>query len=347
MSESASELSNVALQKPTARRFAFLLYDSRSGSTLFAALLNRYRDVAVSLESSFVARMIEYPHPLITTHQVQHLVDHLFAEVQFREWGLTRNEVEGCVVGLGDRRSKQEVVHSLLHLYFTKRDDTAGMCVLKSSAFHHIRLLRAWYPDALFVHIVRDGRAVYCSKRSSRSVNGRPMQRNLIKAALDWRRNVRTAQKFSECVATVRFEDLVRDPDHVLAHVLNLLEVPPAGRVTTKHQGDYHRQIGAAQAHLHPNAGKPPQHDRTDHWRNVLSVREVALYEKIAGRELRLHGYQAALSPAPLDLLNLQTIRSTAEFVGDRFVNLGYAIAAGRVSEKLGRRKARWLNTVD
>ncbi|HEX2081305.1 MAG TPA: sulfotransferase, partial [Longimicrobium sp.] len=211
-------------------RYAFVLYDSRSGSTLFAALLNRYRGVSVSLESAFVSRVVEYGGPLRSAADLEALADYLFAEVQFAELGLARPEVVAALRGAGPPYGKRELARALLELYFGRRDPEALVRVVKNPPFFYVGLLEEWLPGVRFVHVVRDGRAVYNSKRSSRSISGAVMQPNLVKAARDWRRAVRIAERHPASVLTVRYEDLVRDPDAVMARVLDHLGVPPEGR---------------------------------------------------------------------------------------------------------------------
>lgn len=64
---------------------AFLLYDSRSRSTLFSTLLNQYRGVSVSSESTFISRIMEFSGSLKTEKNLSHLVHYLYKKSDFRE----------------------------------------------------------------------------------------------------------------------------------------------------------------------------------------------------------------------------------------------------------------------
>ena len=66
------------------------------------------------------------------------------------------------------------------------------------------------FPNAKFIHIVRDGRAVY---RSTKEVDWG--YKDVITGAINWNENVRScmlkAKVFKDIVYTVRYEDLTND----------------------------------------------------------------------------------------------------------------------------------------
>lgn len=336
-------LRGCAAPADTGARYAFLLYDSRSGSTIVSALLNRYRSVSVSLESAFTSRIIEFGRAVPSEEDVAALADFLLSEVQFRELGIPRERVAAAIAAVPAPRPPCAVMLSLLELYFAERDPEAGVRLVKNPPFPYIELLREWLPGVRFIHLVRDGRAVYRSKRTSRSIGGRVMQPNLVKAALTWRRAVRTADARPDCVLTVRYEDLLADADAVMARVLDFLDVPPEARELSKEQHEYQAAIGAAQAHLHRDAGRPPRAAGADNWRSELSPAEIAVYERLAGRDLRRHGYPVGETGAARSAVLLCALSSGAEYVAHRVRNfVRSAVVEGSLREKTRRRWSRW-----
>ncbi|HEX2078206.1 MAG TPA: hypothetical protein VHG08_10875, partial [Longimicrobium sp.] len=123
-----------------------------------------------------------------------------------------------------------------------------------------------------------------------------------------------------------------------------LVQVPPEGRALAKAQGDYHAQIGQAQRHLHENVARPPRPELQDRWRAELRPAQVALYERLAGAELRRHGYPllGAGGAAPLAVA-AEAAASWGEFALHRVRNtLRAFLVTGGSGEKLRRRWSRW-----
>ena len=94
------------------------------------------------------------------------------------------------------------------------------------------RIIRRLYPDALFLHLVRDPRAVACSLLAfGRETWGQGAPRDVTEAALFWRTNVRIGRDELPQLGTnyleVRYEDLSSRPDEVLGRICSWLAIPP------------------------------------------------------------------------------------------------------------------------
>jgi hypothetical protein len=105
--------------------------------------------------------------------------------------------------------------------------------VLEKTATHlrHWRLIRRLYPDALFLNIVRDPRAVVSSLLAvGRESWGKGGPQDLQEAAMFWRSSVRIGRDelagLGPDFLEIRYEDLSADPDAVLARVYQWLAIP-------------------------------------------------------------------------------------------------------------------------
>lgn len=272
-------------------QLVFFLYDSRSGSTLCSALLNRYAGVCVSLESAFVSKIIEYPKPVRSSRDVDGLLKHLQQEVQFTELDLDLRDIREQLLRLDFPLSKKTAAETILKTYFERRDPQAGVWLVKHHPYRYIRQLAEMFQGVKFLHIVRDGRAVFASKKSSRSINGEPMEDNLLRAALRWRERLLVLQHFPKIIYEFRYEDLIASPDATLENILDFLEVPPSGRQITKSQKDYSASIGEKQKHLHVNVQRAPDAKINEKWKTALDPTDIYLYEAINADLLASRGY--------------------------------------------------------
>lgn len=340
----------------------FILHDNRSGSTLLASLLNRYDGVAVSYESGYLSRLVEYPHDLSERRHIANFVSYLFAEPQFRDLEFTREEVLRALAQL-PTVTRRHVAQGLIDLYFSHRAPSARWRIIKHAPYPYLDVFPELLPGgARFIHIVRDGRAVLHSKRSSFKHTGRPFQTNLLKAALDWRKKLRKARHFADkhgddSLLEIRYEDLVLRTEHTLGQVLDFLQVPVGGREPRDKQSAYFSGISATQKVVHTNVSTSPLPDRVSAWQQGLRAHEILLYEWICGSSLQARGYEllAAEASAPLRsrvAALLAGLRAAVAFPAEKLRNAAHHLRKGeplstflrvratRIFPSLARRRA-------
>jgi hypothetical protein len=157
----------------------------------------------------------------------------------------------------------------------------------------HMRAIKREIPDALFVHVVRDGRDAAVSMQKQHG--GRPLlwarERGLFAWALLWQWTVqkgrRSGQKFPADYIEIRYEDLVRDPEKTLRALREFLD----------HDLDYGRiQKTAVGRVSSPNTiwkeeSNQEKFSPIDRWKSKLSQSEAAALEVLIGDGLEKFGY--------------------------------------------------------
>lgn len=302
------------------KQLAFLVYDSRSGSTLLASILNQLAGVSVSHESRFIAEILEYAGALDQPDSPARLTAHLFTEVQFAELGWTSAQVEKVIAGIALPRSRFAIISALIEAYFSERDGDARWRVVKSSeSLYHASALRRMFPRARFIHIVRDGRAVHVSKSTTISTYGSVMEDNPVRAALDWCDVQERAQQHADVMITVRFEDLVNEPESTLRLLGDSLNLTEAERVLAKSPEQFAQEIGDSQRHLHKRVGSRPQSTRIDAWRSRIRPADARVIDLIAHSSLSALGY-APYDDHPLGVVETLRVRAHWAWSYLRFV---------------------------
>ena len=150
------------------------------------------------------------------------------------------------------------------------------------------------FPDARFIVIVRDGRAVCRSYLDTSTFSlGRPS--NAIAAADKWSREVKLQLEFMNAYPgrylRIQYEDLVRDFAPHVGRIADYLELDdPADMLR------YHEDTSSG-THIHAgnqNVLTPPDASRIDTWRAALTSREIGEFESIAGQMLNSLGYETS-----------------------------------------------------
>jgi hypothetical protein len=278
---------------PTTPPFPFVVGCGRSGTTLLRAMLDSHPDLAIPDEVSFVIRLAR-PHyarrygwprrfePAVASEMV-------LANGSFRRWGLPEADVRAA---LAERppASFPDLVRACYGLWSVAQDkprygDKTPMHVL------HLRRLARMFPEARFVHVIRDGRDVATSYRSV------PWGPSTVEdAAAEWRRRVRHGRRAGHALGPgryreVRYEDLVADTEATMREVCRFIDAPWNESVLRYHERA-EEIIGATRfPSAHQRIALPPTAGLRD-WTQELSSQDVARFETIAGSLLDELGYE-------------------------------------------------------
>jgi hypothetical protein len=298
--------------------FVFVVGCGRSGTTLVRAMLDAHPVMAVPPESYFVARMIRRPRDYEAAggFDVDRFVADLESNPWYRKWGLEarmlRAALEPSPLDLAD--AVRRVFHAYASAYDKPRygDKTP-------SYVRHIGLLARTFPEARFLHVVRDGRDVALS--FLRVPFG---PRTLEEAALVWRSRVLAGRRAGAALGPeryqeIRYETLVREPEEQLRDVARFCDLLyDSAMLRFNEHADRLMATGVPGAHKRL-ASPPAPSTRT--WRDQLGKAEVRRFELLAGDALTCFGYDVTTDlPNPLH-------RSAAQAIGRVRV---YRAAGGR-----------------
>lgn len=144
----------------------------------------------------------------------------------------------------------------------------------------HLPLIKRLYPEARFVHIVRDVRDYCLSVQSA-------WKKNPLRAAQRWvdglRRARADAAPFTADVLDLRFEDLISDPQAQLRRVCDFIGVEFDDAMLTL---DRTFELRGDAKGL-----RTIKRDNTEKWRTRMAPRLRERIERIAGEELARQGY--------------------------------------------------------
>jgi Sulfotransferase family len=165
-----------------------------------------------------------------------------------------------------------------------------------------IERVRADIPNALFVHIIRDGRDVALSLKKMGGFSPLPWDRSetksLVATALYWewmvRRGREHGRKYPSDYIEIHYEDLITKPREILAKLGCFIA----------HDLDYSRIQGAALGRLSESNSSFREEAGTEQisplgrWKERLSRSQVAAIEAAVGKCLEETGYTLSLPEA-------------------------------------------------
>lgn len=253
----------------------FLVGAERSGTTLLRLMLDH--------------------HPLIAwTNEFEYAVDHIPAEGGWPELSEYHRRLQGSRVfrANGFRVDPTLSYPQLVSSFLEQDRQRKSKRIVGASVHRHFdRLLRVW-PEARFIHLVRDGRDVAKSCIAMGWAGNVWMGvERWIEAEALWAR-VAGALASGRCIE-VRYESLIQDPRGTLEAICGFVGVPYSPQML-----EYADQ----------SSYRPPDQSLIAQWRRKLSARELQLVESRIAKMLVERGYELSGQP-PLRVTALMRCR--------------------------------------
>ncbi len=291
----------------------FVVGSPRSGTTLLYDMLLSAGNFAVYLTESNVFNLLAHRFgDLSRRTNRQKLMKVWLGSKLFRASGLNAELIE--------RRILEDCTNYGQFLRITMEEIARyqGMRRWADNTPEHLIFLpviRATLPDALVVHMIRDGRAVALSldKRPDRGLRAMPWDKNqnLMVQGLYWEWMVRRGRGYGQQLGAadyleLRFEDLVREPRPILAKL--------SGFLNQELDYDHIQQVGYGSVSK-PNTSfrKEPQDtsfDPVSRWRKAFSQAQLEMFEGLVGGYLQELGYPLLTSGRDLRSPQVQRMKN-------------------------------------
>lgn len=290
-------------------RYIFVVGSPRSGTTLLRTIFSSHPEVAVSPELKFFFRVVpseQRYQPLDETGHQKKLTDHIFDKIEkfgqvapYAEWHddprsteeiLTTKKREFRSLLSQEKISRADVFTQLVNCFSDK--EARSHLIKTPHNLYMIPTILDTFPDAKFLHLVRDGRDVVASLLKGK----RQSLDRLWKGAALWGTFMRLGRHWADRLPddqfqTVHFETLLDQSENTLQRICDFFgvdntpsllsamrpvnssfETPPADGEET------------ADVTLNPNAvGRHREH---------LTDRETRIVEAMVGHHLRDGGYE-------------------------------------------------------
>jgi hypothetical protein len=258
----------------------------RSGTTLLRVMLDRNSQLALPDESYFVPQLAaRHPGPI----EVDRFVDDLRRIGTLREWGIAAERVrsrlrEGMPAGVA--------IAAVYETYAADRGK--GRWGDKTPMYmQYLPLLERLFPDALFVHLVRDGRDAalsFLAMKPGIVTRTWAHPRSVADFACQWRSEVEAASLLGVRVGParyreIRYEALVSDPERELRGVCTF------ARLTYEPDMLRYAEDIDVSARPHQQRLKQPPTPGVRNWRKDMTSQDAAAFEDVAGAALARLGY--------------------------------------------------------
>lgn len=279
--------------------FVFLVGSPRSGTTMLKRMVNAHPLIAVTRETHWIPGYYEKRKGVTDDGMVTgRMVDKLFEHHRFEQMKMCRERLE-AIVGQNRGMTYASLVSRIFDHYGKRKNkplvgDKTPTYVRKIPTLHQL------WPQAKFVHLIRDGRDVCLSMRNWRMVHKAAGQFStwqidpIVTTALWWKALVGLGMQDGAALGkhqylNLRYEQLVRTPGIECRKIASFLELP-----YSESMEHYYEGRTKTDGHLSTNAAWLPPTPGRRNWRDQLTAEQIERFEAVAGNLLDLLGYERA-----------------------------------------------------
>lgn len=258
----------------------------RSGTTLLRVMLDRHSQLAVPDESYFV--------PQLADRHLRHVdpdefLDDLSRIDTLAEWNVPLDKVRARLRG----RVPIGTAIGTVYAVYAEEQGKPRWGDKTPMYMQNLRLLERLFPDALFVHLIRDGRDAALSFLSMPKglMTETWMQPRTVPAfAAQWRTEIKAARRLGRRVGEryleVRYEELVADVEIVLRRIARFARLPYEPQLA-----EYAGNVDVSAKPHQQSLTRPPTAGLRD-WRLQMTPQDAGAFEEVAGDLLRELGYE-------------------------------------------------------
>ncbi|MFV0337660.1 MAG: sulfotransferase family protein [Chthoniobacterales bacterium] len=267
----------------------FLVGASRSGTTLLRVMLNGHSQIHIPPEAWFLGELLDAFEPDVPFDEASLRKAHqiITDNVRWVDWNFSSQklfEVLQACEGL--------LLRDLVDALFSKCSGLNEKKLWGEKSPRHsyyILKLRETFPEARFIHLIRDGRDSTASMLKRKWYDS-----DFRRIVTHWETTTRSAlqgRKFGDSFyMELHFEDLIKSPESSLHTICQFLTLPfEKGMMNYRKQSE--SSVVRGETTLHDKLQNQLDHSEIGKWRNLLSLKEKIIFEIIAGETLRKAGY--------------------------------------------------------
>ena len=284
----------------------FIIGNPRSGTTMLRLMLTCHPNICVPPESGWLIGLYsKYNDFAFDKGRIRAFVNDLFLSPMIEVWGLDSLSLLERLEKAKPKDYATLASHVYFHYVEIHQPGKLRWGDKNNFYLNYIEKINRIFPDAVFLHIIRDGRDVACSYRDLSQTKGKyapKLPASVCGAACDWVKNVKTIQKClstigAERALTIRYEDLVQQPQKTLQTICAFLGEDYDERMLNFDEENQRKQLEPEIfMDWKARTQKPLTDSRVGRWKQEMFEEDKRLFQFLARKTLMSYGYEVESS---------------------------------------------------
>lgn len=273
------------------KKMVFILGRGRSGSTLLSSMLDVHPGMSFAPEGQFVMNLYKkYKGAELSKKRRKEFLQDIWLEKRMLDWSLDVEALSTRVMDLPEKATFGDLCTQvyLCHAMAKGKPNPAYLGDKNPLYALFGREMLNVFPEAKFIHLVRDYRSNIVSYKNVRfdlhNSAGLAYRWNVYNKSID-----EVSREYPDKFILVRYEDIILDAEKELKRICDFLELPMYKEMLDYHKG---RANQIAQKYSwHKKLAMPPDASNLNEWKKQLGGKELRQAEKICGRTGVIWGY--------------------------------------------------------
>jgi hypothetical protein len=269
----------------------------RSGSNLLRLMLNQLKGVSAPHPPHILERfmpLLPAYGDLNVTENFAQLVEDVCLLVEYNPVPWTGITLDRKIIG---QRVTNPTLPEIARVIYELKAESEGAGIWMCKSMANIRYaeeLEKYAEKPLYLHLFRDGRDVALSFK--KAIVG---EKHMYHIAKQWKTEQEASIKLRELlgaerVVQVKYEDLLGQPQKVLAELCSFIGAEYSDAAMEYHQSDESKET-ANSGLMWQNVVKPVLSDNHNKFLKELSEEDILIFEQVAGDTLEKLGYKRYL----------------------------------------------------
>lgn len=289
----------------TTMKHAFILGNPRSGTTLLRLMLNCHPEIVAPPECGFshwlFHKYCNWSERNINSTELAIFAEDVLKCKKMETWQLDKDALVS-LIEVRNPTSYSDLVDCVYLCYASKREKIKIIVDKNNYYIKHLDDLVKIWNDAIFIHLVRDGRDVACSYLGVNSLSTSSKYKPSLPSEIDeiaseWSTNVSNIHNFltqlqPEKTITIRYEDLLEDTRKELTSICQKMNIKFSNSMLKYYFNRKEREIEPkATLDWKRKTLKRIDMQNIGRYKSELSLQEVSRFQHIATKELIRYGY--------------------------------------------------------
>ncbi len=209
----------------------FIFYDARSGSNFLSKLLVEECGFIIPPEAGFVSGTLKIKLSKFSLLNLIAFIKNFKKDFKFFDWKINRIKLFFKMLLFKYHSHKSLIDRFILTFYKIKKIKSKNISLFgfkKGSYLWDVDLIMNVLPDTKIIYLIRDGRAVFASKKVSlHSLTKLPFETDPIKAAEKWKKSIDKyeyiAKNFPNNIFLIKYEDIFDKKEDILIKIKKFL----------------------------------------------------------------------------------------------------------------------------